>query len=226
MIIKIVMTVALLSLSLVTQCVAAHWLSPWQFAGVQWSEAHEQEHNGVTLHYANFESELSVIALASQFSQATPKVFHRLLTLPQQVIMSGIGKTGEHWLAVIHAVGKGSTGYLSSMRPPTQELDQSLVQSPASWWQPQGLTPVLTHTSPPPSPERYQQLFALPHCTVRAQHNIRKQLETQGWKMTPNMMFSEPIQVWQRQRHQIMLIPLKLAQGCGLYVVQQQEKLP
>jgi len=226
MTIKMIMAVVLLSLSFMTKSAVANWLSPWKFTDVQWFDAHQQEHNGVVLRYANFEAKRPIIALASQFSQATPKVFQRLLTLPQQVILSGIGEAGEHWLAVIHAGEQGASGYLSSMHPLTQEHATPGVQNPIPWWQPQGLTPVLTQALSSASREGYQQLFALPDCDVRTQQDVRKQLETRGWQLSSKAVLSDPVQVWQRQGHQVTLISLKLAQGCGLYVVQRQEELP
>jgi|GEM_PF-7105952 len=226
MIMKTLIAGIVLGMLLVSKQATANWLSPWQLQGVQWDNAQQQEHNGITIRYANFEANMPVMALGSRFSQAAPGVFQRLLTLPRQVILSGIATDGEHWLAVIHQWGQGATGYLSVMSAGRQNTRQSPAVSVGNWWQPRGIKPVLAQSSNVLSSPRYQQLFRLPHCTGRSYRDVSKQLETRGWHMLTDLSHTPAIQVWQRHAHQVTLIPVTLTHGCGLYVVQQQGRQP
>ncbi len=83
-----------------------------EVAGVRWLDTHDGSANGVVFRTALFVSEHDAVALAAQLSRITGPLFSRLLTLPGQLVLSGVSPDG-HWLASISPGPDGSRGYVS-----------------------------------------------------------------------------------------------------------------
>lgn len=90
------------------------------FLNVQWGDTETIFLSGIGTRTVTFVSSMDGIDLARQLAGLS-SVFDRLLTMPGQLVLSGIADTW-HWIAVLRPVNPGTSGYVSVMRAVPDDL--------------------------------------------------------------------------------------------------------
>lgn len=166
--------------------------------GAVWDDLQPMRVGGVALCTAIFVSSLSAVELAQRFS-AAPGIFDRVLSMPDQLVMSGVRK-GWHWIAMIRTRDSVTSGYVSTMY--TIGESGNITHS----WLPPHVQSIFSHTENVDNRRIHQQGYQLRWPVEQVRAYIHAALTRQGWTHQPDADSVPGQSSWQRVRENLTIL--------------------
>lgn len=145
----------------------------FETGSLSWGQRQNMLVGGVPVSTLSFVSPHSAIDLASRLSNKSA-VFQRVLTMPGQLILSGI-KDQWHWIAVLSDDASGSSGYVSAMSATVITPPESSALIPA------GLSLAFSAAGTGNGPAIGQHVHQLPGAPDVIRDRIASRLAGMGW---------------------------------------------
>lgn len=208
--------IAVLSLFLAQSCFAGSGSDcpdiSQQFAvsKVKWDRVQPMVVGGVALCSATFTSSLTVVEVGQRFSKVSG-VFERVLSAPNQLVMSGVAKN-LHWVAMIRKQRSGTFGYVSTMN-----TSDGLPTAPYPWLPPQAQL-VFFHAEKVNNERTHQQGYQLAWSVEQVRTHITRALSRQGWIRRSGVSDVSGQSFWHRAGEHLSILAFQDTDGSLLLI--------
>ncbi len=172
---------------------------------IAWHEPSQMQANGVPVRFATFQSSSSAGRVAQILSRRLD-LFQRVLTLPGQIVLSGI-KEDWHWVAMVSTERSRAFGHVSGMAllpEPASGANSATPEVPG--WIPGQARPLIDHVIKDDAVSVRHQTYLINMRPQQTMGHLTNRLQQAGWTPEQNTDLHGPSFLrWKKGRQSLLL---------------------